>query len=470
MFSAADLAGKKEVVCPRCGMGIQLRVAAPAVAPPPPTAPPPMATAIRPTASAPMATPVATAMPVTPPAPPPAHTAPVDYTPELPPDGEPGGQPIVIARRGANRGSGKLQPLLIAGAIIGFIGLIVGGIYSIVNRTVGSDGGVPSFVSEQYNYTLRPPGSQWKRDDETREEFKVSLFTIKRANPSAWVAMHAFDYGSRNPTPRELEEEARNRLGRFFKNLESDPAKGEPIKATADIAGQKALRIVFRGDVNETAMSGECLMFSHQGIGYWFYGWTPATEVAAGATEFEAIRSKFSLSDRRANWKKDDKRRKVYEGKAATYTLTDPEGRWQHREPATDYDPKADLALYGPDRQEPRNIRRSAELLVLVLPSSGDAVAAAQAHILEKHKRDGFEMTKIEKPDDGDAGDKVGSASGKLIRWRIENDRGRIRFALVGVVNTSKDTIVIYAECDWIMKTTWEPQFRHLIDSFTTGS
>ena len=85
---------------------------------------------------------------------------------------------------------------------------------------------------------------------------------------------------------------ALRRLGNYFnkENLESEQA------ADGTLAALPAQRLVFRGEVEKTSMSGECYSVTHRGLTYWLITWTPTSVASPPVTEeLNDLRKRFSF-------------------------------------------------------------------------------------------------------------------------------------------------------------------------------
>jgi hypothetical protein len=152
---------------------------------------------------------------------------------------------------------------------------------------------VSAHESQEFNYRLVIPKSPWTQDNEVRLQLKANVLVMRRTEPTAWFALAARDYKTRVPRDSEVLEEAVSRLSGYFKNLEWEQAAGDTL------AGRKALRLIFQGNVGDSTMNGECLILIYQGIAYWFTTWAPFGEIPQVANEFRQIREGFSLVNER---------------------------------------------------------------------------------------------------------------------------------------------------------------------------
>src|SRR5262245_1645248 len=425
-FDSAQLVGAASVTCPKCGIVIQLR-AQPAV---------PMA---RPVATAPMAAPAA------PPTPPMTASA--------------GTAPILRPRKGP-AGRDWLTYVAVIG---GFIVLLAAGIGAVINQLRGPTSSIFSgdkpFTSTDFNVRLAAPGGKWDSNPELRKAVESSLLALQRSEPSAWFILAARDFKDHDPSPRELDDEARTKLS-YFKNVDTEPAKDAPLKSADAIAGQPAHSLVFQGEVDDEHVAGECHFFSYQGIGYWIYTWKRGTVDQRNDPDFARLRQGLAVLGERARWKEVLANRKTFTGKKG-YKLTDPTGRWieeKDDDAVTAHDPAADMVLFATD---PKNkLKPAVFLIVMSLPKSGDPVEAAKKHVIAMQGRAHYDMVEIRSASDAPAKDTVGSAKGHLLRWHVQLTPSLTKFAVAGVVPRDKDVLLLYAECDLNQRNVWEAQIQ----------
>lgn len=472
-FEASQLAGATSLTCPVCGMVLQLRAAPPAAQNAITNVP--MAQAV---SAVPMAQPVHEARPAPPVSVPMAASATsFDDT-----------APIV---RGTP--APKRRDWLTYTAVIGgFILLVAFGVgaYLVGFRTgSGGDGGFSTARNTDYNIQFQPPGKPWQSHEGLKAALPAALLAMHRENPSAWMAIDArkFDH---DPAPRELDAEARSKLGKYLGNLETEPPAGSPPKDGDAVAGQSAHRFVFVGDmhVRETEegerqsqrVAGECVMFRFQGIGYWIYTWLPVEvtndEAAKNqlTAQFVELRRRVSLLGDRAEWKQQRDRRTVFAGKSADYQLVDRMGRWMvlEDEEPKEFDDKADLVLSAPSptaRNILERLQTRKTLVVLLLPAAKDALAEAKKYLLQKHQKLS-PTASIEAVEDGDSVNMPGEPDGKVVKWRVVLPEGQSLFVVAGVAPRGDGLIVAYAECPWNERNANEVLFQSIVSSLEKKS
>src|SRR4029077_20096042 len=119
------------------------------------------------------------------------------------------------------------------------------------------------------NLQFIEPASPWEEEEgPARASFKAAL-VLRRTNPSAWMVLFAKDYKDHLPADAELRDEAIRRLGSYF-NKENLEWEQEVDSSLADLRAQ---HLVFRGEINNTSMSGECYCAPQQGLAHWLLTW-----------------------------------------------------------------------------------------------------------------------------------------------------------------------------------------------------
>jgi hypothetical protein len=434
-FDPAQLAGAASVTCPKCGIVIQLRAQ-------------PAATTVTTPAAVPLARPVASPAPAADPfAAPPAADA----------------TPIVRARKG-QKGHDWLMYVALIGGFLVVLGIGAGAVINQLRGPGGGPGGpAMSLTNTDLNVRLPAPGGKWDQNPALRNAIDGSLLAFQRSDPPAWFVLAARDYKDHDPSPRELDDEARARLASYFKNVDTEPAKDAPLRAADPVAGQPANVIVFQGEIDDERVAGECHFFRSQGVGYWVYTWKRGAVDQRDDPDFVKMRQSAALIGERAKWKEVLSSRKTFTGKKK-YKLTDPTGRWTQvtdDDEVTTHDPAADLVLFATD---PKNkLKPEVFLVVMTLPKGGDPVEAAKKHVLEMQKRGSYDMATI--ADEGGVKDTVGTAKGWLLRWRVQLTPSLARFAVAGVVPRDGDLLLLYAECETPKRNAWEAQMQAIMDT-----
>lgn len=441
-FSARELAAASGLRCPRCGTHFQFRAK-----PTPQPAP-------------------ATARPASPSAP--AKPASLPQRPAA---------PTRVFRRGWFL-FGLLAIMVAGGAYALRSGLFqkAGQSVTALTDSIREDDSTahgPAHVSRDFNYRFVFPGDAWQMNDRLKVEVKANALAMQRTRPSAWFALAARDYKKSNPDAGKLTDEAVQRLGSYFTAFEWEP------KTEIDLAGQKALRLIFQGKVNGKMMSGECCSLAHKGVAYWLTAWTTAEEAQQNAgsivTEFERLRKGFSLGKDREQWK-ELRVAHTFKGKKAPYELRDASGPWKEWDDPTSEDSKADLLLIGADPDDARDVSRQAIVAVLLLDKKepSQAISASQEHV-EAHQKETFPETTLEsagdKEDKQDKEVKIGNVLGRVSKLRVKNGETRERFLMLAIVvrDDLDRMIVVQCECDWRRRARWEALFQELLSRFRLG-
>jgi hypothetical protein len=318
------------------------------------------------------------------------------------------------------------------------------------------------------------PDQPWEGDQGSiKQSLKpLLLLAMHRSKPTAWLALLARDYKDVVPPDRELREEAVRRLGGYFQkdNLEMEQ------REDAELAGLRAQRLVFRGEVADAVMSGECYILFHQGNAYWFVTWAPVSEVEEAREEFADLRKRFGLLKDR-NDRTDQRPTRGFQGSKAGYTLQGSGSVWEEWTPATDYDRDADLALVGKQSPEEGGDRRhpkiAATVVVLVLkgaPSDRQAALKAARDHLEADQKTLYPETTLTPLPEKAPADRVGQAPGLAVPLHVKNGEKRQRYFLLAVVPQSERALVLQCECAWQDRETWGPKFEHLLDTFRLDS
>jgi hypothetical protein len=87
----------------------------------------------------------------------------------------------------------------------------------------------------------------------------------------------------------------------------------------------------------------------------------------------------------------------------------------------------------------------------------------ARKHIVAKYAREGSPGAKIRDDEGGKEG--LGNSKGQLLHWRVNVGEGAERFAVVGVVPRGSDVLVLFGDCPYDRRYTWESPLQQLIES-----
>jgi hypothetical protein len=388
-----------------------------------------------------------------------------------------------ITRRPRSRARSAAVFVVLAAAGAGMFYLATGplprlGIPVPAEPTRASGAAVPGRVNRypRENCRFALPEGPWRAEEGAAKQSLRALLVMRRSNPEAWLAVLAKDFKDRTPAEAELRDEAVRRLSAYFsEHLETEPA--DP----GELGGRAAQRLVFRGQVHDVVLSGECSLLAHQGVGYWFLCWAPAAVVETAQPEFERLRGRFGLLQERDGWQGKGPVVNTFRGRKLDYTLRDTQDLWRQWQPVADFDPAADLALTAEDRSEPRDPEDKAKkiaatFVVLLLnehpPDLEGALAAARAN-LERQQKVDYPRTTTEllpaKAAEKDGEPRVGGAPGRVVALDVRNGETRRRFVLLGVIRQAESLLVFQAECDWQARPTWEAEFTRLLNTFAPG-
>jgi hypothetical protein len=327
-----------------------------------------------------------------------------------------------------------------------------------------------AFEFPNLNCRFRWPDAPWRAAGGSIQKALKAAITLQRDHPRTWMALAVVDYRDRNPAESEARDEIIARLRAYFnEGLEWDDA------ADTQLAGRQARLIQFRGETGGERMSGECAMLTHRGLVYWLVVWAPVTNAEASAGEYDDLRGRLELLDRRNDWKPASGPERTYRLGQGAGTLAVRDALWEAWEPATDYDPSAVLALVGRERQKssPRESRGrpmvAASAIVLVLkPAGSDSTAAGKRAIdyLEKTQKTLYPETKIDKLSDLKAvaaEEKAASPAVRLVPLKVRNGEHRHRYFLLGTMPGKDGIVVVQCECAWEKRQDWEAAFAGLI-------
>ena len=313
-------------------------------------------------------------------------------------------------------------------------------------------------VSLDFSYQFILPGSPWVAEESLKLPLKANLLTMRRRDPDVYLALAAQDY-QRTPHDAEVVEEAVRRLGGYFTNFEWDQKGGVPF------GGKPAQCLVFQGEVNKVAMSGQCYIVAYKDIAYWFAMWAPAAAVTQAAADLTHIPQGFTVLER-AGWKEKRPPEAVFVGTRAGYVLRDGKGLWEKWLLPQVVDPSADLYLQGKDPAEPKNVAQMANVMVLVLPKQNDLPAAmksARDHLEVQQKKDRPGV--ILEPLGKEQPRMLGVTPGQMMPLQIKGE-GSNRFVLLAVINLPESVLAVQCDCDLKRRSLWERDFNQLLSTF----
>jgi hypothetical protein len=450
-----------------------------------PAAVPPVARPVAPVA--PMAIPVARggppqAIPVTARAPLPVAAAVAPPVPSHTGFTFDGSAPVPPEIRRRRRGSWGLVKLalffLIIGGVVGAAAYIYNKNQKSLNafwldlqdpsRTqVAGPSGPPTWESDKFNYSFQfPQNSPWKQDSDTKTAIDSNLFAMRRERPTAWMALIAKDYKTFSPREGEVVDEILKRLGKYFVEFEYEQ------KGDGQLGGKRATRIIFVGQRQGVGrVEGQGFILVNQGIAYALLTWSPPDVVDQTVPEFDELRGRFALLNKRDTWVDQKNRPRPFTDVASTFILTDRQSLWEPDADGVSHY-KADLALQAKDPDKPDSPTLKATVMVLPLGKTADLTAASAAArgLLEKQHKEinekaTFEVLKGQGgPIDKDAG--VGAVPGHITKLMVTDEATVVRFVTQAVVYRPDASLLIQCECPFERRTLWEADFDNLIASF----
>jgi hypothetical protein len=229
-----------------------------------------------------------------------------------------------------------------------------------------------------------------------------------------------------------LLDEGVERLRKWFSTDLEFEQTTERLGKPLVLGGHPAVRIVFRGEVGDVMMTGECFMVAHQGIAYWLTTWAPEVHAEQVFDEWERLREGFAILKDRDGWQEKQPKKIPLLGTRAPYELTYTEGLWEKRKPV-DYGADVDAALHGRDEMEPTHGDKTATGAVAAAAeggrsqvrsgrSAGEPGAQPQGGVRGQHvrgRRDKKTKGRTVRQDE------VGDAPGRLLKVRQERREPR---------------------------------------------
>lgn len=449
VFSPQEVRGAASLTCPKCGHVFRF---APAAHPPRPAPKP---------------------APVSPPAVPVAKPVPVESKPEVfvpPPKERPARRdaktPVVKAkrRRSPRRWVGPVVVgVLIVGAAVALL------VYRHYLLRETDDGDADRISVPAMNFTFRSPGPAWKQDPDAARRLGAN-FAMGRHDPNSWFAVVSREYKDRTPRDDELLREGVTRLRQLFgKGAEWEQRDEDSF------AGLPAQRIVFTAEnSNNVPVSGECLMITSGGIGYWFIGWTPSavpdpSVLADVQQEWAKAREGFTFLKEREGWVGKPVEIVEAEGKKAGYRLKYTKGLWERDNNPDD----ADLLLLGRDPDHPKDAQKWAWVRVFVRPASADpetALKEARAFVEGREKKLYPEVKLNAAPEAAKGGFadgplELGQAPAQAVRLRVQKADNYEYFFALATVPRPTFTLVLVGECDWRQREAWEGRIGPVLHS-----
>ncbi len=319
----------------------------------------------------------------------------------------------------------------------------------------------------QFNCRFLKPGLPWDKEDGKIKRGLEAVLVMHRTGPQAWLALLAKDYKDHTPRDSTVRDEATRCLGGYFHkdSLEWEQAED------SELAGQRAQRLLFRGEADNEAMRGECWILAHQGIAYWLLTWAPANVMETAGEEFADLRQRFALLNNRQDWTEKRPAIQTFHGHAIGYTLQDSEAIWKEWTPATAYGSDADLALVARESEMPDGkIAATAVVLILRQPQKNldAAIKAARTHLEAEQRAIDAQnkVTRIEEQGSTVEASRVGSVPGKVIQLQVSDGDQPLRYFLLGIIHQPEQALILQCECAWRRRAVWEARLARLLGTF----
>lgn len=314
-----------------------------------------------------------------------------------PADAPPPG-PRVIHLRDVPRSN--VWPTVIA---VGAFGVILVAVLIGLNmRGQNRGGGTVNSTDERLNLKVDPFPAGWEEDPGVRKPMDANVLGRKRANPDGFVAVVGKDWGAVEPRASELDELMRSRLRQGVATLEVQPVDGEKW------AGHDALGVKFTGSIDDEQVRGEAYAMGYRGVGYVFFAWAAEAAWAGLRDELVGLREKVRPANFRDRWAPKRANTVTYPSDDGSYQVEDVDGVWLRGKPADQWGPKEMKFVVEPDdlrgmdpkavmafraeheireRGDAKRHAAGATALVVELDAGGDPLAAAQAHVVERIKK-----------------------------------------------------------------------------------
>jgi hypothetical protein len=311
-----------------------------------------------------------------------------------------------------------------------------------------------TLTDKEHNFTLVVPQGVWKKDIALKNALKARV-ALTCTDPYAWLAVLVKDYKTRKPRDAELIQEADQRLRKHFnESLEL----GDRVE-DAEVAGQRALRLEFKGTRNSVVGHGDCYMLTYRGFAYWVLVWAAKVEDARQEWDDLATGGRgLALLDERPGWTEQPPKLITYPAlvKSPPFTVQAPAGVWEEYPP----DEKEMLSLLARDTSARKGVNaKNGYVIAYRLPKQPDlsaAVKAARDDLAAKMKEANEDY--IVEP--ASATDKEG-AGGTLELVRLDG-REQKEYYLLAVVNEADGVLVLQCKCGWEQRQMWRLPFLDL--------
>ena len=306
----------------------------------------------------------------------------------------------------------------------------------------------------------------WQLDNGLRTGLKAVLALRRSDAGDAWLAVGAKDYGTRKPRDAELVLEGKEHLENFFGETLELAEKTEG----AEIAGQTAQSLEFKGQIKQVFWRGECYMFTKNGIGYWFIMAAPTLEDAKQElAELQKNNRGFVLIDERRGWREQPPKMDPFVGEKFKIRMQAPEGVWEKFK-AEDQDERGELFLFGRYLKE-RDNRKNASVLILALdkkPSLKESLKDARAYFDSKKKEEdkNYQTEPIAEKGEEGISSMIGERPGRILDLRLQLGNEPKRYVLLAVADGGEQHFAILCDCTWESRQIWRQDFLDLMRTF----
>lgn len=399
--------------------------------------------------------------------------APAGSSEAIPPQGEVSAvQPpaeVIVSPRGSEgpprRPVDWLKTAVLTLLVLGAIGLAGYAVYYnlSLSPTRRSDA---ALHYRDLNLAITPLGEPWQPADELRAQLGSPVFAAyQRAEPVAFVLLAARNFDKRNPRPDELQGILQRLLRRI---VEADTLTlMPPEEQDQEWMGLRLGGYRFRAQAREdqSIISGQAYYAAHQGVAYWFIGWTGETAYEQVKPEFARWRSQCRPLGLREKWNPTLPPAVPYKNLEVGYCFSDPAHLWKEEtdeELIKARDPQADkyltLKLYAPGQR--RDLPKEAFLLVYVLPGGAEPLQVAREYVEDSRKQElraanpdvNVEFQERTEPPEGDlpAGGIETATPILRLRSTVKNALDQNRLHVLSAVKVAEGRVVaLHAWCNW---------------------
>jgi hypothetical protein len=393
--------------------------------------------------------------------------------------------PELIPSRPGHAGD-WLKTAIIALLVMGALGLAGYAVYYnlYVSQKRQGDNAVHY---RDFDLAMVPLGEPWKAADEWRVQLGSPVFAAyQREEPQAFVLLAARNFDKREPRLDELREILRRLLRRVAEadTLTLMPPEEQDQQWMGLRLGGYRFRAQSRDD--QSIIMGQAYYASHQGVAYWFVGWTSEAAYEAIKPEFARWRSRCRLLGLREQWRPTLPPAVPYKNVAVGYSFSDPSHLWKEEtdeEMVKGRDPQADkyltLRLY-PSGQR-RDLPFEAFLLVYVLPGTGEPLQVAREYVEESRRQElqaanpdlKVEFQERTEPAEGEAPPGGIDSTTPVLRLRstVKKALGQNRLHVLSAVRVADGRVVaMHAWCNWNDRFALEQYMIQIVSTLRADS